>query len=75
MAARHEARKLMSNDADAAAMPAGRSVEVFIGFSASWVSGFEIASNLDAGYQLRRLSDRSVLPKTFQVNDLRTRHA
>jgi hypothetical protein len=65
----------MSNEADAPTMPAGTSVEVFVGFSASWVSGFEIANNVDVGYQLRRLSDRSVLPKTFPANDLRTRHA
>jgi hypothetical protein len=75
VAARHEVRNLMPNDTDAVALPAGTSVEVFVGFSASWVSGFEIASNLDVGYQLRRLSDRSVLPKTFPANDLRTRHA
>jgi hypothetical protein len=74
VAARHEVRNLMSNDADAPVMVAGTSVEVFVGFSASWVSGFEIARNLDVGYQLRRLSDRSVLPKTFSANDLRTRH-
>jgi hypothetical protein len=64
----------MSNTAGAPAIPTGTSVEVFIGFNASWVSGFEIASNVDAGYQLRRLSDRSVLPMTFPANDLRTRH-
>jgi len=55
-------------------MPIGTSVDVFIVFKSSWVSGFEIADNLGMGYQLRRLSDRSVLPKTFAASDLRVRH-
>ena len=68
------ARTQMFSEAGAPAMPVGTSVEVFIGFSASWVSGFEIAGNLDAGYQLCRLSDGSVLPKTFPAGDLRIKH-
>jgi hypothetical protein len=64
----------MSKEAGALAMTAGTSVEVFIGFNASWVSGFEIAGNVDAGYQLLRLSDRSILPKIFSASDLRIRH-
>ena len=64
----------MLNDARTPTMTPGTSVEVFSRFSASWVGGFEIASNLGRGYQLRRISDRSVLPKTFPVDDLRARH-
>jgi hypothetical protein len=64
----------MLNAADAPTMRPGTSVEVFSRFTASWVGGFEIVSNLDSGYQLRRISDRSVLPKTFPVDDLRARH-
>jgi len=55
------------------ALPVGTSVEVFIGFKSSWASGFEIAGTLGVGYRLRRLSDRSVLPKTFPARDLRPR--
>lgn len=64
----------MSNEAGAPVMAVGTSVEVFIGYKASWVSGFEISGNLGVGYQLRRLSDRNVLPKTFPAGDLRIRH-
>jgi hypothetical protein len=55
-------------------MTPGTSVEVFSRFSATWVRGFEIASTSGSGYQLRRVSDRSVLPKTFSIDDLRARH-
>lgn len=55
-------------------LPPGTPVQVFSRFSASWVSGFEIAISLDGGYQLRRLSDRAVLPKTFPTEDLRAQH-
>jgi len=52
-------------------LPAGTSVAVFSRFSSSWTSGFEIATGRDDGYQLRRHSDQSVLPKTFPIDDLR----
>ena len=55
-------------------LPAGTQVEVFSRFSEAWITGFEIATSLDGGYQLRRLSDRSVLPGTFTGDDLRGRH-
>ena len=52
-------------------LAAGTSVAVFNQFSGSWTSGFEIATGRDDGYELRRHSDQSVLPKTFPINDLR----
>lgn len=55
-------------------LPAGTQVDVFSRFSAAWITGFEIATALNGGYQLRRLSDRSVLPVTFVGDDLRRRH-
>lgn len=55
-------------------LPAGTAVDVFSRFSVAWISGFEIATTLDGGYQLRRLSDNSVLPATFSGDDLRRRH-
>jgi hypothetical protein len=55
-------------------LPAGTSVAVFNQFSGSWISGFEVATGGDDGYQLRRPSDQSVLPKTFPIDDLRVEH-
>lgn len=52
-------------------LSAGTSVAVFSQFSGSWISGFEIATGRDDGYELRRHSDQSVLPTTFPINDLR----
>ena len=62
------------SDGSLPTMTPGTSVEVFSRFSTTWVRGFEIASDLGSGYQLRRVSDRRVLPKTFSVDDLRARH-
>jgi hypothetical protein len=55
-------------------LPPGTPVQVFSRFSAAWVDGFEIATNVDGGHQLRRLSDRSVVPKKFATEDLRAQH-
>ena len=52
-------------------LPAGTSVAVFSQFSGSWISGFEIATGRDDGYELRRHSDQTVLPATFPIDDLR----
>ena len=57
------------------AMAPGTRVEVFSRFSSSWVRGFAIASTLENGYQVRRLSDGSILPKTFLVRDLRASYS
>jgi hypothetical protein len=55
-------------------LPAGTSVAVFSQFSGAWISGFEIATGRDDGYELRRHSDRAVLPTTFPIDDLRAEH-
>lgn len=58
-------------------LPPGTSVEVFSRFSASWIGGFEIATPFDDRYdryELRRVSDRTVLPTTFPVDDIRVEH-
>jgi hypothetical protein len=51
----------------------GTPVEVRSRFSAAWVRGFEVASRTQRGYQLRRLSDGSVLPVRFAPHDIRRR--
>ena len=53
---------------------AGTSVAVFSRFSGSWISGFEVAAGGDDAYKLRRHSDRSVLPATFPLDELRVEH-
>jgi hypothetical protein len=53
---------------------AGTSVAVFSRFTGSWISGFEVAAGRDDGYELRRHSDRTVLPTTFPLDDLRVEH-
>jgi hypothetical protein len=52
-------------------LPPGTSVEVFSAFSASWVSGFEVATIHEDSCEIRRQSDRAVLPATFHVDDVR----
>jgi hypothetical protein len=56
-------------------LTAGTSVAVFSRFSGSWISGFEIATGRDDGYELRRHSDQSVLPATFPLHELRVEHS
>jgi len=55
-------------------LPPGTPVQVFSRFSAAWIDGFVIAGTLDGGHQLRRLSDDSVVPKTFPPEDRRRQH-
>ncbi|MDQ6854142.1 MAG: hypothetical protein M3046_10730 [Actinomycetota bacterium] len=55
-------------------LPPGTSVAVFNRYSASWISGFEVVTTFDDGYEVRRRSDDTVLPKTFPVDDLRADH-
>jgi hypothetical protein len=55
-------------------LPPGTPVQVFSRFSASWISGFDVATTFDDGCELRRRSDATVLPKTFPVDDLRLEH-
>jgi hypothetical protein len=66
---------MMPTDDKLPAMAPGARIEVFSSFSGSWVGGFEIAKTLSDGYQVRRLSDCSVLPKTFVIGELRAPYA
>jgi hypothetical protein len=43
----------------------GTRVEVRIEFDGRWSKGFEVDESVGGGYVLRRLSDGSVLPRTF----------
>ena len=52
-------------------LPPGTPVEVFSPFSSSWVRGFDVASSREDCYEVRRRSDHTVLPTTFNVDDLR----
>jgi len=40
-------------------------------FCASWARGFEIATATGHGYELRRSSDRSVLPVVFPTHEVK----
>lgn len=57
-------------------MEPGTRVEVRSRYEASWARGFEIAEVVEydgnaAGYRVRRRSDGSVLPTTFDDEDVR----
>jgi len=49
----------------------GTEVEVVTRFSGDWAGGFEIAAIDHGRYQLRRRSDRAVLPATFTPRQVR----
>lgn len=49
----------------------GTRVEVRQRFDRSWARGFEVAGVEDSGYQVLRLSDRTVLPTTFGSDEVR----
>lgn len=49
----------------------GTRVQVRNRFDGSWSRGFEVFQSRRNGYLLRRLSDRQVLPVTFDPPDLR----
>ena len=52
-------------------LPSGVRVEVRNHFDGSWCGGFEVDALRHDGYSLRRLSDRSVLPRVFTPCDIR----
>ena len=52
-------------------LPIGTKVEVRRRFDQHWVRGFEVAAHCGEAYQLRRLSDREVLPVEFSSESLR----
>jgi anti-sigma B factor antagonist len=49
----------------------GDRVEVATRFTGTWATGFEVAAVTAAGYRIRRLSDRTVLPIAFGHDDVR----
>lgn len=49
----------------------GTRVEVRGRFDGTWSRGFEVAEVLPDGYRLKRLSDGTVLPVEFDVDDVR----
>jgi hypothetical protein len=53
------------------ALAIGTVVEVRNRFCASWGGGFEVAGTTGVGYQLRRQSDRYVLPAEFAASEVR----
>ena len=60
-----------STSIDPDAFKPGTKVEVRSRFDRSWAQGFEVADACSEGYRLRRLSDDSVLPATFDADDVR----
>lgn len=52
-------------------MQVGEKVEVHSRFTDSWAQGFVIEDVVGEGYQLRRLSDGSLLPCITGESDLR----
>ncbi len=49
----------------------GTRVEVRTVFDRSWASGFEVESQEEEGYRLRRSSDGTLLPAVFPFVDVR----
>jgi hypothetical protein len=55
------------------ALELGTRVEVRRRFDQRWARGFEVAEVIeDDGYRLRRLSDGTVLPTSFDADDVRS---
>ena len=62
----------MSSSETGIQLTRGTRVQVRNQFDGSWCSGFEVCGARKAGrYQLRRLSDGSVLPVGFAADDVR----
>jgi hypothetical protein len=55
-------------------IPVGAAVEVRSRFDDRWTHGFSVATVRDGAYQLRRLSDGSILPAWFPSAMVRTQH-
>jgi hypothetical protein len=53
------------------AFSVGTSVDVRNRFIGTWSHGFEIAALVEAGYMIRRLSDRSILPDVLAFDEVR----
>jgi len=52
-------------------MERGEQVQLWVTFTETWSSGFEIADIVEGGYQVRRRSDGSLLPSPTSEGDLR----
>ena len=52
-------------------LAAGTPVDVCSRYIGTWSPGFEVAEIVGDVYRVRRLSDGSVLPTEFSVNDVR----
>jgi chromosome partitioning protein len=50
----------------------GSAVSVRDRYQGKWTHGFDVAELTDHGYVLRRTSDRTILPGTFAVDDVRS---
>jgi hypothetical protein len=57
--------------ADDLMIPVGTKVEVRNRFDQHWAHGFEVAGHEGDRYQVRRMSDGTVLPVTFDEDALR----
>jgi len=55
-------------------LPEGTPVDVRNRFVGSWSHGFAVAERVQGGYRVRRLSDNSVLPDVFPIEDVRSEH-
>jgi hypothetical protein len=49
----------------------GTRVDVRSRYVGAWSRGFEIAERLDDGVRVRRMSDGSLLPDVFDLDDIR----
>lgn len=50
----------------------GTRVEIRKRFDRTWARGFEVVSEEDEGYRVRRLSDASILPLVIPPDEVRT---
>jgi len=53
------------------ALEPGTPVDVRRRFDYSWARGFEVAEATDTGYRIKRLSDGTVLPADFGIDEVR----
>ncbi len=55
-------------------LPAGTKVEIRNRFDRRWTKGFIVVDgDPESGYRVRRVSDDSILPVTFDADDVRER--
>jgi hypothetical protein len=61
----------VSEGAFAGALANGTRVDVRSRFVGSWTRGFVVEEAVAGGYRIRRVSDNSVLPDVFSVEEIR----